>query len=90
MATLERSGDRVQVVALEHHSQQTSTSLKLAMQLDDIRHSSFSAATKSKMLLDLWIQLYRQPARPKSSDTVLENLRVYHRYYEALAIVENL
>jgi hypothetical protein len=60
------------------------------MQLEDIRHSSFSAATKSKMLLDLWIQLYRQPARPKSSDRSLENLGVYHTYYEALAIVENL
>lgn len=60
------------------------------MQLDDVRQSCFSAATKSQILLDLWDQLYRQPDRPESSERYLDELNVYSKYYRALGIVENL
>jgi hypothetical protein len=60
------------------------------MDLDDVRASSFSAATKSRMLLDLWGQLYRQPKRPESSERDLDELNVYYKYNQALGIVENL
>jgi hypothetical protein len=60
------------------------------MQLNDVRQSCFSAATKSQMLLNLWGQLYHQSDRTESSEHDLEELNVYYKYYRALGIVENL
>lgn len=60
------------------------------MDLDDVRASSFSAATKSRMLLDLWCHVYRQPEKTESSERYLEELNVYYKYNRALGIVENL